>query len=389
MIRHITTLIWNQKRKHLGLSFEILFSFLVLFAVFSFCAYHFKWFMEPLGFSHEQVWNIYLDTKEAPEEEANRVRAQLTQQLKSYPEIQEFGYSYGNIPFSDNMNSWGLEKGAIRATADMFKVSDGFFATFQIPLVAGRYFGPEDDGAQITPILLTQLMQEKLFGDESAIGQTVKGMGSEELFHVVGVVNDYRYRGDFGELRPGFFIRTNEDRWLEHLLVRTTSAADAAFEAQLIKDLSQIATGWSVDISYLRDMREDKMMLTFVPILIFAIIAAFLIFNVALGLFGVLWQNISRRREEIGIRRAIGATRGEITLQFVGEILGLCTISIVIGIFFAIQFPLLHVFEVTTDVYIGAMLLAIVAMYVLVFVCAFFPSAQAARLAPAVALRDE
>jgi putative ABC transport system permease protein len=389
MIRHITTLIWNQKRKHLGLSFEILFSFLVLFAVFSFCAYHFKWFFEPMGFSHERVWNIYLDSKGASAEDTRRIREQLTQQLQSYPEIQDFAYSYGNIPFSFTSNGWGLENGSVRATGDMFKVSDDYFATLQIPLVAGRYFGQEDDGAQIKPILLTQLMKEKLFGDESAIGKTVKGMGEEQLFHVVGVVNDYRYRGDFGELRSGFFIRTNHDRWLEHLLVRTTSAADAAFEAQLIKDLSQIATGWSVDISYLDDMREDKMLLTFVPILIFAIIAAFLIFNVALGLFGVLWQNISRRREEIGIRRAIGATRGEITFQFVGEILVLCTFSIAVGVFFAIQFPLLHVFEVTADVYIGAMLLAILAMYLLVFVCAFFPSAQAARLAPAVALRDE
>lgn len=389
MIRHITTLIWNQKRKHLGLSFEIFFSFMVLFAVFSFCTYHFKWFFEPLGFSHEQVWNIYLDSKEAPEGEVNQIREQLTQQLQSYPEIQGFGFSYGNVPFSNNMNGWSLKNGSIKVGADMFRVSDGFFATLQIPLVAGRYFGSEDDGAEIKPILLTQMMKEKLFGDESALGKTVHGSDGEQAFKVVGVVNNYRYRGDFGQLRPGFFIRTNEDHRMEHLLVRTTPGVDAAFEAQLIQSLSQIATGWSIDISYFTDMREDKMLQTLIPVLIFAIIAAFLIFNVSLGLFGVLWQNISRRREEIGVRRAMGSTRGEITFQFVGEVLVLATFSIVVGGFFAFQFPLLNVFEIAADVYLWSILLAVLTMYLLVFVCALFPSLQAAKLHPAVALRDE
>lgn len=389
MIRHITTLIWNQKRKHLGLSFEIFFSFMVLFAVFSFCTYQLKSFSEPLGFSHEQVWNIYLDSKETPEAEVNQIREQLTQQLQSYPEIQGFGFSYGNVPFSFNMNGWSLKNGSVKVGGDMFRVSDGYFATLQIPLLVGRYFGPEDDGAEIKPILLTEMMKAKLFGDESAIGKTVHGSDSEQAFKVVGVVNNYRYRGDFGQLRPGFFIRTNEDHRMEHLLVRTTSGADAAFEAGLIKDLSQIATGWSIDISYFSDMREDKMLQTLIPVLIFAIIAAFLIFNVSLGLFGVLWQNISRRREEIGVRRAMGSTRGEITFQFVGEVLVLATFSILVGGFFAIQFPLLNIFEIAADVYLWSLLLAVLAMYLLVFICALFPSLQAAKLHPAVALRDE
>lgn len=389
MIRHITTLIWNQKRKHLGLSFEIFFSFMVLFAVFSFCTYQLKSFSEPLGFSHDQVWNIYLDSKETPEAEANQIREQLTQQLQSYSEIQEVGFSYGNVPFSFNMNGWSLKNGSVKVGGDMFRVSDGYFATLKIPLVAGRYFGPEDDGAEIKPVLLTEMMQEKLFGDESAIGKTVNGSDSDQAFKVVGVVNNYRYRGDFGQLRPGFFIRTNEDHRMEHLLVRTTSGVDAAFEAGLIKDLSQIATGWSIDISYFSDMREDKMLQTLIPVLIFAIIAAFLIFNVSLGLFGVLWQNISRRREEIGVRRAMGSTRGEITFQFVGEVLVLATFSIAVGGFFAIQFPLLNIFEIAADVYLWSLLLAVLAMYLLVFLCALFPSLQAAKLHPAVALRDE
>ncbi|WP_205127280.1 ABC transporter permease [Okeania hirsuta] len=119
------------------------------------------------------------------------------------------------------------------------------------------------------------------------------------------------------------------------------------------------------------------------------IIGAFLIFNVALGLFGVLWQNISRRKQEIGVRRAMGSSKAEITTQFILEIMVLATISLILGIFFASQFPLLDVFGVNAGIYIVAIVFAAICIYLLVFVCALIPSSQAAELHPAIALREE
>lgn len=389
MIRHITTLIWNQKRKHIGLSFEMFFSFMVLFAVFSFCFFQFQWFFEPLGFSYEKVWMITLDSKNAPEEEAILVKEQLKNQLNSYPEIMDHSFTHSNTPFSFSMNSWGLDRGNISLDADQFTIEDGYFETLDIQFIVGRGYGPEDDGAAIEPLVITKVTAERLFDNEPAVGQIVNGMGGDHQFKIIGVTENYRYRGDFGEVRPGFFRRRSKGRWNNYLLVKTTDAADAQFEGRLLKDFSTIATGWSADIDYLTDMRSTKIVTNLIPILVFGIIAAFLIFNVALGLFGVLWQNISRRKEEIGIRRAMGSTRKEITFQFVGEMLVLTSFSVLFGIFFAVQFPLLNIFEIASSVYLWAILLAIVSIYLLVFVCAFFPSSQAAKLHPAMALRAE
>ena len=123
--------------------------------------------------------------------------------------------------------------------------------------------------------------------------------------------------------------------------------------------------------------------------IILIIVAGFLIINVALGLFGVLWYNINLRKSEIGLRRAVGASGNAVSKQLVGEALVLSTFALIIGSFFAVQFPLLNVFDLPASVYIVALLFAIAFIYVLVIICALYPGKQAASIYPAVALHEE
>ena len=67
----------------------------------------------------------------------------------------------------------------------------------------------------------------------------------------------------------------------------------------------------------------------------------------------------------------------------------LATFSLALGVFFAVQFPILNVFDVPSSVYILGILLAVLSVYLLVVLCAWFPSRQAAAIQPAVALHDE
>jgi putative ABC transport system permease protein len=126
-----------------------------------------------------------------------------------------------------------------------------------------------------------------------------------------------------------------------------------------------------------------------VPLVALGLVCGFLILNVALGLFGVLWQTINQRRAELGVRRALGATAGTISGQVLGEILVLTTFGLGLGLLVAAQFPLLGVFNIKAGVYLTAMALAAVGLYLLATVCALYPSQLAARIKPAVALREE
>jgi putative ABC transport system permease protein len=146
---------------------------------------------------------------------------------------------------------------------------------------------------------------------------------------------------------------------------------------------------WIFELSYLSNLRKSMNQQTSIPTLIFSIICGFFLLNVALGLFGVLTLNIAKRKDEIGLRRALGATASAITFHFVGEMWVIATLGVLIGVILAVQFPLLNVFDLEASVYLIGILLAVLVIYILVTLCALYPSVQAAHIQPATALHEE
>ena len=186
-----------------------------------------------------------------------------------------------------------------------------------------------------------------------------------------------------------FQLIAKDDNWASNVLIKTKPGTDANFEARLVKDIALMLPGWGIEVSYLKESRINRHNLTLVPVLIFLIVSGFLLTNVALGLFGILNLSIARRRNEIGLRRAMGATEGKVTFQFLGEIWVLATLSLVIGLLFAVQFPIMNVFDIAIGIYITAILAAIIIIFLIVTLCAWYPSRQASRIHPALALHEE
>jgi putative ABC transport system permease protein len=197
-------------------------------------------------------------------------------------------------------------------------------------------------------------------------------------------------KGDYQAIEDGMYtmMDTGGLRWSSNILLRVKPGTDAAFESKLFRSLSN-AIGSSIEIEHLDKKLVTKNQLMIVPMIVALIVAGFLIINVSLGLFGVLWYNISKRRSEIGLRRAVGATGNSVSKQLVGEALVLSTFALIVGSFFAVQFPLLNVFDLPASVYIFALALAVVFIYALVIICAWYPGRQAAAIYPAVALHEE
>lgn len=118
-------------------------------------------------------------------------------------------------------------------------------------------------------------------------------------------------------------------------------------------------------------------------------ICGFLCLNVVLGLFGVLWYNIHKRKTEIGLRQAMGAHSFDITKQFILEIIIIASIGVLIGVFFAIQVPILKVTEYPNILFYKAIMWSSAIILLLVFLCALIPSLQAAKITPGRALRAD
>ena len=120
------------------------------------------------------------------------------------------------------------------------------------------------------------------------------------------------------------------------------------------------------------------------------VIALFLIVMVGLGLTGVLWQNVTRRMREMGVRRALGASGANVRHQVLAEVALLATLSIAAGSVIVLQLPLLGVMRfVTAREFAAGFGGALAVIYAITLLCGAYPSWLASTIAPAEALRYE
>jgi putative ABC transport system permease protein len=111
---------------------------------------------------------------------------------------------------------------------------------------------------------------------------------------------------------------------------------------------------------------------------------------VALSLIGVVWQNVTERTREIGLRRALGATAPAVHRQFVVEMLLLATVALAAGTVVVLQLPLLDLIgSIPVPVLFGGVALANLSLLALAGLSAWLPSRMASRVSPSAALRDE
>jgi putative ABC transport system permease protein len=125
------------------------------------------------------------------------------------------------------------------------------------------------------------------------------------------------------------------------------------------------------------------------PVLVITPVAGFLAIMVALGLTGVLWLAVTRRTREIGLRRAKGATRGDIRFQILGEIVILTSFALLPGVLLALQLPLVGALPVPAAVYAVSLALSVLGIYLLAILCAWYPARLAVAVEPTEALRYE
>jgi putative ABC transport system permease protein len=266
--------------------------------------------------------------------------------------------------------------------------------------------------------VINQNMREDLFGSGPAIGQNLEAdrrpgeegrpnrptpgqppSPPEPHRRIVGVVAAYREDGEFDGTRNYAIFRKDldvagktdrRDRPPRNILIRVQPGTTAALQERLIKRLQAAAPDWSFEVTPLSEMRSTAIQFAVVPLIGVGLVAAFLMLMVALGLLGVLWQSVTQRTREIGLRRAKGAARVNVRRQILGEIAVMTTLALIAGVLVAIQFPLLDIiYFVEPHVYAISLAISLTAIYLLTLACGWYPSRMATRVEPAEALRYE
>ena len=175
-----------------------------------------------------------------------------------------------------------------------------------------------------------------------------------------------------------------------NLLIKVKPGTTAAFKEKLDQTMASTAKGWSFDIKTLEEMRKADFKPRLAIMIVVGLVAGFLLLMVALGLIGVLWQNVSQRTQEIGLRRALGSTSQQVYKQILGELLVLTTFGLLVGTVIIVQFPLLDLISfIPAKVYAAGFVISTGLMYLLTFTCGFYPSWLTMDIHPAEALHYE
>jgi putative ABC transport system permease protein len=283
-------------------------------------------------------------------------------------------------------------------------VSIDMKGVFKLSVVQGRWFEPADFQSPWTPIVINRKLAERLYGSQDPIGRTIdsyddKGTlrvaeSESDIMKVIGVIDDYRKAGEFADSPYAAFMPQFQDpgrAWpSEEYMIRVTPGTPAAFEEQLIKFVQGVMPEYSVRVTSLEASRAHYFKTTLLPLIVAAIVAWFLILMVGMGLVGVLWQNVAQRSREFGLRRALGATGGDVVRQVVGEMVALTTLAVLAGAVLFLQVPMLKLPGFinlrTALIALGA---AVTVLYPFVALCSLYPSWLAAKVQPIEALHAD
>jgi putative ABC transport system permease protein len=398
MIRHLFKLVWNRKRANGLIMLEILLSFFVLFAVLTPSLALIGNSQRPLGYEWRGVWQVRLDLDDAVElEGASNVELaktvqRLLREMKSFPEVES---AAGGMtpPYSMSTMEGGWNVDGRRFSLTFDEVTDEYANVMKMNVVRGRWFRPEDDAAGYQPVVISSSAALDLYPNEEPLGQKFDKEAEREM-RVVGIIDHYRKDGELSRPRNMVFRRIAANgahgRVPRYFMLRVRPGTPIEFEEKLYARLGALAPDLSFRIRQMEQTRASGLRMFLTPLALGGLVALFLVSMVALGLTGVLWQNVTKRMRELGVRRALGATGKAVRMQVLAEVMLLATIAVVIGTAIVIQIPLMGFFAwIRPAAYAIGLIGALATIYALTLLCAWYPSWLASRVEPAEALRYE
>ena len=239
-----------------------------------------------------------------------------------------------------DQNAWEPGYGGPKLDVLFNRAGPGYFRTMGIPFVAGRDFDPHDDLAAPKVAIVNEQFARKIFQGKNPIGRTFRreefGDTPDSQFLVVGLVRNTKYyelREDFQPIayvpeaqnkQPGtgatFVLRTNAP--LGEFYHNATAAA-----AEIHPEIGVDFTVLTAQIQ--NSLMRDRLMAALAGA--FGLLAGVL---AVLGLYGVIAYMVAHRRNEIGVRIALGATRARV----VGLVLREATLLLALGLTIGARF---------------------------------------------------
>lgn len=356
-----------------------------------------------IGFSTRNVvtMNVALMPSDYPEPELRRATyREFEERLNALPGVVSVGFVL-DIPLAGDRGGTGFmfeEEPPPESMSDLHLtnvtiVTPGYFQAMAIPLLAGRHLGMQDNESSEPVVIVNDIWVKAYSPDRDPIGRRVRVFDFEVLRRVVGVVGDVRHSNLKADPTPiiyGPYHQSDGSREMA-LALLTTGTLDAAVNAarNTIRSIDPDAPIY--DVRPLSRVLSDAVSAPRFTAILVALFSAVALAMASVGLYGVIRYSVSQRVQEIGVRIALGAGRGEIIRLILAKGLILTLFGVAIGLVGAIGLTRLirtQLYNISptdpTTLALVALLLSAVSL-----VASFLPAYRATRVDPVRALRQE
>ena len=352
------------------------------------------------GFRQDGILIATIDLQRAQVPEGARRAAldDLTDRLRRLPGV-DAGAAALIVPLSGaGWNTRVIIDGTVRKkSVNLNRVGSGYFGTMGTPMLAGRDFGLHDTTASTKVAIVTEQFAKTFFAGGNPVGrrfQIETGKGIERpVYEIVGLVKDAKYSDLREEFMPIAFLPTMQEEKPDpgfEMVLRSgaplatlTSEVTAAVTAAYPNGVVQFHTL----NSYVADsLTRERLMATLSGF--FGLLAAVL---ATVGLYGVMAYMVERRRNEIGIRLALGAERRDVIAMIMREAALLVGAGLLVG----------GIAAMGAARWAGALLfgltpkdpqtfaLAVAVLTIVGVVASYIPAWRASRLEPIAALHED
>ena len=354
-----------------------------------------------VGFVTDHLLTFQLDPRLAGYQPSavTSLYKRLLDTLSAQPGVQSVGMTdspllvQSDSTFSINVPGYQSQEGE-RMSFQWEHVTPAYFSTLQLPVLAGRVFSEGDTPASNKIAIVNESFVRKFFGTpEQAIGRTFSVGKTDQPLSIAGVVKDAKHSSVHDPFAPIFYTPIFQDAepGAVAVYIRTRQApADAAGAARTA--VAQIDSKLVVDTlqslnTGIDNTLTSERLLSFLATS-FGVVAAFI---TAIGLYGVLAYSIAQRTREIGVRMALGATRGAVVQMVLNEVMWITVSSVALAIPIAIALSSFVKHQLYGISYSDpkTLVLVVIAIGLVALMAAFLPARRAVQVQPITALRYE
>lgn len=360
---------------------------------------------EPLGFRSDHLLTAEMALPPdgyAKQEKRSDLYEEVVAKVKAIPGVQGIAVCSGLPPYNSGSSRLAISGSApienLEAVNTM-DISDDYFRVMGIPLLRGRQFDSRDREESQPVAMVSQEFVEEYFADANPIGRQIKLGNAEDSapwLTIIGVVGEEKrttvYQ-EMGYVEPALvYLPLSQSSGTRMGLVVRTAGEFANLGRNLQGEVASLDS--NVPLYNLKPMKERYSEFLAHPrfrAVIMGIFGLLTLFLAAIGIYGVLAQSVTQRKQEIGVRLALGAQSADVFGLVVQQGMKMTAIGLVLGVLTAIgltRFISAMLYGVKASDPFSFLGVTIILASVSLVAC-YIPARRATRVDPLVALRYE